>query len=206
MKKLVLILVALVGIGCAKSSNLEATVTGRDGKDGRDGVSCTVVSSEGGAVISCGDGTSVTVRDGQNGTNGTNGQDGQNGTSCSTQEAYDDGYLISCGDGSEVEIHNGRDGQNGQNGQNGSNGSNGKDGHDGSNGANVDEYSSDSCVKIGNTDKYTKSEGNKRSIYKNSNCSSSSKEHEVSEDDAYWVSGNSVCSLKNGSLRVITFN
>lgn len=222
MKKLLLVLTLVVAAGCAKDRSLEATVKaidGIDGRDGRDGVSCTVEQQEGGAAIYCSDETYVFIangrdgRDGQNGTDGSNGEDGSNGsdgaagTSCSVSQT-ETGALITCGDTSAV-IANGQDGQNGSDGQDGSDGEDGEDGQNGASSATIANYSSSSCVQLSGVSpaRYTKPTGSSnRGIYTSSSCSSSSKESEVSQGEAYWVSSNSLATLNNGALRVITFN
>lgn len=90
-------------------------IDGKDGKDGRDGYSCSVtnvsansVAPNGGAMISCEDGTNTLVLNGINGTNGINGRDGVDG-----QDGKD-----------------GVDGVDGQDGRDGINGTNGADGKD----------------------------------------------------------------------------
>jgi hypothetical protein len=63
--------------------------TGLQGSAGTNGTSCTVITlasnqpatPNGGALISCPDGTKSVVVNGTNGTNGTNGLNGTNGTS-----------------------------------------------------------------------------------------------------------------------------
>lgn len=55
-------------------------ISGTNGADGKDGSSCTVVDNQDGTyTVSCTDGTSVTLRDGQDGTDGKDGADGQDG-------------------------------------------------------------------------------------------------------------------------------
>lgn len=51
---------------------------GTDGLPGAPGEGCTVVAAVGGALITCGD-TSTLLLHGQNGANGQDGQDGQDG-------------------------------------------------------------------------------------------------------------------------------
>ncbi len=52
-------------------------LAGKDGQDGTNGSSCSAARVSNGVLISCTDGTSAIVLDGQNGTNGTNGQNAQ---------------------------------------------------------------------------------------------------------------------------------
>lgn len=101
MKYLILV-AALALAGCA-DRKVEATVQGAPGTNGS---SCTTHQMEGGAIISCTDGTSSVIYNGANGLNGSNGVDGQDGTNGT----------------------NGTNGQNGVDGQNGTNGTNGSDG------------------------------------------------------------------------------
>ncbi|MFH0981985.1 MAG: hypothetical protein V2A79_10635 [Planctomycetota bacterium] len=64
---------------------------GADGADGRDGSSCTVADNgDGTYTLSCEDGTSVTIHDGQDGRDGVDGQDGKNGAD------GEDGVCVSC--------------------------------------------------------------------------------------------------------------
>jgi len=81
--------------------------------------SCSVKDNEDNSyTISCADGTTVTVRDGQNGADGADGKDGTDG---------EDGK-----DGTNgVNGTNGKDGVDGEDGKDGVNGSDGKDGTDG---------------------------------------------------------------------------
>ena len=106
---------------CAENKWL--AVSGREGKDGEDGASCTVVplADESGYKILCG-GDSVGVmlngaagKDGQNGTNGANGsdgRDGEDGASCMVTPLGDkSGYKIFCGGDSVGVLLNGVAGQ-----------------------------------------------------------------------------------------------
>lgn len=52
---------------------------GDDGKNGKDGVSCSVIETISGATITCGD-VSVSVDDGADGADGVDGVDGTNAT------------------------------------------------------------------------------------------------------------------------------
>ena len=75
--------------------------------------SCTVIGNDdGSATITCSDGTSHTVT---NGENGTNGDDGLDGTNCSVEET-EEGAIVTCDDGSTATITNGTDGTDGENG------------------------------------------------------------------------------------------
>jgi hypothetical protein len=51
-----------------------------DGKNGKNGSSCSVQQAANGAVVLCTDGTSAIISNGTNGLNGTDGQDGVDGT------------------------------------------------------------------------------------------------------------------------------
>lgn len=99
---------------------------GSNGESGQDGESCTVEQAEGGAVITCSDGTTAFVSngvdgshgengvdghdgaDGQDGAAGEDGADGVDGTSCSVTE-HVDGAMISCPDGTSAFVSNGKD-------------------------------------------------------------------------------------------------
>jgi surface-anchored protein len=74
---------AILSAGCANSSGTSCTV-----KDNGDGTH----------TISCPDGTSAVVSDGQNGQNGTNGQDGQTGQTGPTGPQGDAGATGPAGD------------------------------------------------------------------------------------------------------------
>jgi hypothetical protein len=74
-------------------------------------------------------------------------------------------------------------------------------------GATIKSYSGSSCTLITGTSMYVKATGsNNFGLYTSSSCSSSSKEHEVSQGESYWTSSNSLAVHNDGSLRVITFN
>ena len=81
MRKLYVILLAAMLCGCKQY------VPGPQGLPGTNGSSCTVTSvpvnnaaPNGGALLSCTDGTEQLILNGVNGTNGTNGINGTNGT------------------------------------------------------------------------------------------------------------------------------
>ena len=140
MKKLMLFMFCALAIACTPP------------QDGADGESCFVEQTNGGALVTCGDGTVAVLYDGadgpdgvagqagtdgqdgvdgQDGTNGLDGQDGTNGT---------DGANGTNG----LDGQNGTDGANGQDGQDGANGTDGADGTNGQDGINgndgVDSY------------------------------------------------------------------
>ena len=119
--------------------------SGADGPAGAAGASCTVSATDGGAAITCDDGTTALLRHGEPGANGSDGNscgaeavdggvaiacndgtllqlnhgsDGADGTSCSTR-GTDGGAVVFCTDGTENTLRHGRDGQNGQDGTNG---------------------------------------------------------------------------------------
>lgn len=85
---------------------------GTAGQDGADGANCTVEYVPGGADVTCPDGTTVTITNGQDGADGQQGEKGDKG---------DPGQ-----DGT-----NGTNGADGQNGQDGADGVDGQDGADG---------------------------------------------------------------------------
>ncbi len=77
-----------------------------DGKDGKDGSSCSAQQLTNGALITCTDGTSAIAF---NGVDGTNGSNGTNGSSCSVTPTMT-GAVVSCTNGSSAIILNGVDG------------------------------------------------------------------------------------------------
>ena len=78
--------VALVA-GCSGSN-------GGPGQAGPSGTSCSVTATDGGAVIVCTDGTSVTV---PGGTNGMNGASADGGACTVTKNADAGSYTLDCG-------------------------------------------------------------------------------------------------------------
>lgn len=103
-----------------ETDNTPTVITGPrgvPGASGQNGSSCTTYPVEGGAVISCTDGTETFVGNGTNGQDGQDGQDGeagQAGESCSVARA-ENGAIISCGTETVV-VYDGIDGQDGENG------------------------------------------------------------------------------------------
>jgi hypothetical protein len=89
---------------------------GIDGKDGENGVSCGIVSFDGGATVSCGD-NSVNILNGVDGAQGPQGIQGSDGQSC-TVETVDNGIKINCGTG-DYYVYNGETGLTGKDGQDG---------------------------------------------------------------------------------------
>jgi OmcA/MtrC family decaheme c-type cytochrome len=85
---------ALLGTGCSGSN-------GAPGPAGSNGSSCTVSPADGGAVVTCTDGTSVKVPNGVNGLNGMNGLNGAGAPdagACTVVKNGDAGtYTLSCG-------------------------------------------------------------------------------------------------------------
>ena len=81
--------VALVA-GCSGSN-------GAPGQAGTSGTSCSVSATDGGAVIVCTDGTSVTVPGGTNGMNGMNGASADGGACTVTKNADAGSYTLDCG-------------------------------------------------------------------------------------------------------------
>ncbi len=97
---------------------------GSKGRTGDDGGSCSVTKDEDDSdikIVSCDDGTSITISDGNNGKNGNDGDDGKDGDDGDNGDNGDDGK-------------NGMNGDNGEDGDNGENGENGEDGYIGDNG------------------------------------------------------------------------
>jgi len=85
---------------------------GQNGTDGQNGSSCSVSDNGNGtATISCQDGTSYIVHNGEdgsdgiNGADGINGQDGQNGSSCSVSDNGSGSITITCPDGTTATIN-----------------------------------------------------------------------------------------------------
>jgi hypothetical protein len=84
-------LVAALAAGCSGSH-------GAAGEAGTNGTSCTVTATDGGAVLHCTDGTSVTVPNGTNGMTGMNGTSVVDGGACSVTKNVDAGtYTFDCG-------------------------------------------------------------------------------------------------------------
>lgn len=112
MKKILPVIGMLLLFSCGKRTE---TIVAQDGKDGKDGRSCTVTQSVDKAVISCDDGSEATVM---------NGQD------CEVKEVST-GAEVTCGNNT-VLITDGSDGADGEDGVDGSDGQDGADGQDGS--------------------------------------------------------------------------
>lgn len=97
-----------LSLALALGGMLAAGCSGKSGQNGKDGTSCTLTASDGGAVIRCEDGTSFTVTNGTNGTNGVNGADGgpgKDGTSCMLTGADGGTRTLTCGpDGGSVTV------------------------------------------------------------------------------------------------------
>jgi hypothetical protein len=82
--------IALVA-GCSGSN-------GGPGQAGTNGTSCSVIATDGGAVIQCTDGTTVAVPSGTNGMNGMNGASAPDGGACKVTKNTDAGtYTVDCG-------------------------------------------------------------------------------------------------------------
>lgn len=82
--------IALVA-GCSGSN-------GGPGQAGTNGTSCSVIATDGGAVIQCTDGTTVAVPSGTNGMNGMNGTSAPDGGACTVTKNGDAGtYTLDCG-------------------------------------------------------------------------------------------------------------
>jgi hypothetical protein len=102
---------------------------------------CTVEDVEDGAQITCDDGTSVTVRDGQDGAPGGGG--------CSVTDSPDGSATITCDDGTSATIPPGQDGQDGQDGEDGQDGTDGRDGRDGES-CELEDSATELCIICGN--------------------------------------------------------
>ncbi len=99
-----------------------AGAAGSDGVDGIDAAPCTVERVDGGARISCPDGSTADVFDG---TNGVDGSDGTDGVSCSVSVVSDTLVAIDCTDGTHAEVADGDAGTAGVDGEDGTDGVNG---------------------------------------------------------------------------------
>lgn len=101
------------GLGPQSDPSVETcTCTGEPGDpgmDGTDGSSCSVSTTDGGATISCTDGTSATVLDGLDGAAASRGDPGEDGSSCSVTQTAS-GATVSCTNGTTAELVNGAPG------------------------------------------------------------------------------------------------
>lgn len=79
---------------------------GETGSQGSPGESCTVAEIPGGAEITCPDGSTTVISDGENGTDGIDGEKGSAGSSCSVTQQIN-GSTIICEDGTSAVILNG---------------------------------------------------------------------------------------------------
>lgn len=172
-----LILTAMVVVGCSFDTKVIDILRGSDGKDGADGkdglngssTSCSVSEAEGGYLLSCGDGSSFLVRNGIDGLDGLDGQDGEDGA----------------------------DGEDGEDGQDGSNGSSA---------VTVTMYTSSSCTSLG-SGYYGKSNSNTYSIYDDNDCHSSDKLIDLNDaNSSYWLGSKLGVFASPNDLRVLTFN
>jgi len=129
--KLFRLLSLLVLISCGVDRETVSVINGTDGKDGS---SCSVSEALDdtntlvvGALITCTDGSSQIVlngNDGQNGAAGANGIQGEPGNSCSISRASGaDHVKIDCGESIEF-VYDGADGENGEDGEDGAPGLN----------------------------------------------------------------------------------
>ncbi len=151
--KVVLILTNFVYMGC-KQLNNQGTAGDPLFENGpvplETFISCTVDQVGENYVLSCPNGTEITLQDGKDGVDGVNGTDGG---SCHVS-AVDEGALVYCDDGSAVVVKHGEDGsscsvheldagayvecddgtsalvKNGADGQDGADGADGADGQD----------------------------------------------------------------------------
>jgi hypothetical protein len=73
------------------------------GKNGKDSEPCSVIKVTGGALITCPDGSSAFVANGEPGPAGMPGESGQNGGSCHVVQTADD-VTIACDDGSSATL------------------------------------------------------------------------------------------------------
>ncbi len=90
-----------LGSGAALAALFMAACSGSNGGPGAagaNGTSCTVATVDGGAIITCSDGTSVKVPGGTNGMNGMNGASAPDGGACTVTKNADAGtYTLACG-------------------------------------------------------------------------------------------------------------
>ncbi|HSS37396.1 MAG TPA: hypothetical protein VLT58_01385, partial [Polyangia bacterium] len=90
-----------LGSGAALAAVLMAACSGSNGGPGAagtNGTSCTVAAVDGGAIITCNDGTSVKVPRGTNGLDGMNGASAPDGGACTVTKNADAGtYTLACG-------------------------------------------------------------------------------------------------------------
>jgi OmcA/MtrC family decaheme c-type cytochrome len=89
------------GASCIVITNADGTQTISCGADGgsatvSNGKSCTVTDVDGGSQIECEDGTTAFVASGSNGTDGTNGTNGAPGQSCNVVSNGDGTRTITC--------------------------------------------------------------------------------------------------------------
>ena len=90
------VVMLLVVVALAAGAGMMMGCTGPRGVAGSSGVGCSITAADGGGKqITCADGTSVTV------------QNGQPGTSCTIAAADGGGRTISCADGTSVTLHDG---------------------------------------------------------------------------------------------------
>lgn len=136
MKKFLAVAIGLiVMIGCSPKREVVEVINGKDGKDG---TSCSVsdfISEEVklGVLISCTDGSVAVLLNGENGVGiagptgltgpqgaaGATGEAGNDGESCLLSRGHSHNYvLIQCGE-EEVVVRDGKDGKDGQDGQDG---------------------------------------------------------------------------------------
>ncbi len=200
MKKFMLLGVVGLMMACTPKKEVVDVFQGSPGMpgtNGQDGISCSVMSVEGGASLMCG-GQAVFLANGQNGADGMNGEDGSDGM---------DGA-----DGSD-----GADGQDGTDGQDGVAGSDGQDGSDGAQGPQgipgvasgmLTEVVLNSCTLV-ESGIYAKLVGSgSLKLYSNHNCSGNSMESLSSEDEIFVLVGGNMLIFQstNNKLFKLVFN
>lgn len=119
MKKYLIVLA--VGIlGCSPAREVVQVLQGVPGQDGS---SCSVSDYYGesevklGALISCTDGSSSLILNGERGATGVQGVAGEDGRSCSVSRSRHSDYAtISCPGSQSVRVYDGEDGRDGRNG------------------------------------------------------------------------------------------
>lgn len=107
-------IIGLAVLGFYACGNAE---NGQNGKDGRDGSSCTVTANKDGtATISCPDGTSFNIKNGEDGQKGDAGSDGktgdnaENGKGCRLVTNMDNSLAVVCeADGSSFVVRGNSD-------------------------------------------------------------------------------------------------
>lgn len=214
--KRVLMTTMILLTACAKDRNIEATITGVDGKNGHSITSvynkATELECESGGqrldmYLDLDDSLDVSESDKYvnslvscNGANGKNGLDGKQG------EQGPQGLQGLVGPKGDTGA-TGATGLQGPVGPQGPTGPQGLQGASGSSAA-IKVYTSE-CKKVteASSNIYVKQNGSNFALYTSSSCSSSSKFKEINDGESYFVSDRSLAINQDGTaLRIITFN